>query len=141
MPDCCSTSSQDKSGSAKYKCPVNGNAYLEVARKTVLHHIDRPWLHLLDEQKYFYCDDPACEVVYFAEDNTVINRSQVRTRIGAKEQAANALLCYCFGISNLEANTILETRAFVIEQTKRSLCSCTTSNPSGRCCLEDFPKN
>jgi hypothetical protein len=28
----------------------------------------------------------------------------------------------------------------VMAQTKAGLCSCDTSNPSGRCCLKDFPK-
>ncbi|WP_126453701.1 putative iron-sulfur cluster-binding metallochaperone [Sulfuriflexus mobilis] len=140
MSDCCSVDAQKKSKPVKCECPRNGNNYPEVQRKTVLQHIDKPWIHALKEQKYFYCDDPACEVVYFAEDNTLITTSQVRTHIGIKDHSNSALRCYCFGISNLEAQTQPEAKSFVIRQTKAALCSCITSNPSGRCCLKDFPK-
>ena len=112
--------------------------YLEVSRTTILHHLDKPWLHSLKEQKYFFCHEPQCEVVYFAEDDTVIRKSQLRTRVGIKEQDDNALICYCFGVSKKYAK---EAKAFVIQQTKESACSCTTSNPSGRFCLKDFPKD
>ncbi len=111
--------------------------YLEVPRETILHHLDKPWLHPLKEQKYFFCHDPECDVVYFTEDHNVINKSQLRTRVGIKEQDDNALICYCFGVSKKEAR---EAKAFVIQQTKTSACACTTRNPSGRCCLKDFPK-
>lgn len=142
MSDCCTSTCKKKLKPTRSECPVNGQNYLEVPRKTILQHIDKPWLHDVKEQKYFYCHDPECEVVYFSEDNTVINKSQLRTRIGIKEPAdSDALTCYCFGVSNMEARTQPEAKAFVIQQTKESACSCTTSNPSGRCCLKDFPKD
>jgi len=28
---------------------------------------------------------------------------------------------------------------FVVEQTKADVCACDIRNPSGRCCLKDFP--
>jgi hypothetical protein len=115
--------------------------YLEVSRETILHHLDKPWLHSLGEQKYFFCHDPECEVVYFTENNTVIKKSQLRTRVGIKEQDDSALICYCFDVSRLDARTTKEAKAFVIQQTKESACTCATSNPSGRCCLKDFPKD
>lgn len=138
MSDCCSA---NKPKPSKCECPENGSMYLEVSKETILHHLDRPWRHKLKEQKYFFCHDPECEVVYFTEDCSVIRKSQLRTRVGIKEQDDSALTCYCFGVSNLEARTVKEAKAFVIQQTKESACSCATSNPSGRCCLKDFPKN
>jgi hypothetical protein len=143
MSYCCSTpSTTERSKPSRYECPVNGNDYPEVPLHTVLQHIDKPWLHTLKKQKYFYCDAPDCDVVYFAEDNTVIDKSLVRTRIGTKESSdSDALICYCFGVSNMEAMTQPEAKAFVIQQTREKHCSCTTSNPSGRCCLKDFPEH
>jgi len=140
MSDCCPTSPK-RPRPSKCECPENGNIYLEVSSKTILHHLNKPWMHSLGEQKYFFCHDPECEVVYFAEDHSVIKKSQLRTRVGIKEQDDDALTCYCFGVSNIEARTLKEAKAFVIQQTKESACSCTTSNPSGRCCLKDFPKD
>jgi hypothetical protein len=32
------------------------------------------------------------------------------------------------------------TREFVVEQTKLKHCACEVQNPSGKCCLKDFPK-
>jgi len=50
------------------------------------------------------------------------------------------MLCYCFGVSSADFERNPATRDFVMAQTKANLCSCETSNPSGRCCLKDFPK-
>ena len=33
-----------------------------------------------------------------------------------------------------------EIKDFVIKSTKEKTCACTTRNPSGKCCLKDFPK-
>ena len=142
MSTCCTTSScTDKSKPGRHKCPANGEEYLAVPRGTILQHLDKPWKQTLKDQEYFFCSDSDCDVVYFTKDNDVINKSQLRTCIGVKEPDNDeALICYCFGVSNHEAKTQPETKAFVIQQTKDSLCSCTTTNPSGRCCLKDFPK-
>jgi len=32
-------------------------------------------------------------------------------------------------------------RDFVVAQTRLGLCACDTRNPSGRCCLIDFPRD
>jgi hypothetical protein len=61
--------------------------------------------------------------------------------VGIKEAAADALLCYCYGVTRAVALSDTAARAFVVAQTRRGLCSCETSNPSGRCCLKDFPPN
>jgi hypothetical protein len=56
-------------------------------------------------------------------------------------------VCYCFDISmaDIEAarkeNDGDACRQFVIQQTKASTCDCETRNPSGKCCLGDFPKS
>ncbi len=123
-----------------HRCPANGKSYASVDRKTVLHHVDQPWLNNITEPHYYFCSDPLCDVVYFAEDNSTITKDEVRTAIWQKSESDDAELCYCFGVSKSLALTDKSIKAFVIEQTKHSLCSCETSNPSGRCCLKDFPK-
>ena len=139
MSDCCSASCGSKPP-RKHRCPVNGVEYSEVSVKTILHHMTMPWTWSDKKQGYYFCEDPNCDVVYFGEDGSVINRSEVRTTVGVKESSGDAPLCYCFGISKEDFNSNPSLRDFVVQKTKGGLCSCETSNPSGRCCLGDFPR-
>lgn len=142
MSDCCSSSTGATDASPnKSRCPVNGKRYTKVAMGTIFHHLKSPWQWPLDEQAYYFCDDPECDVVYFGENGSVIEKSDLRIAVGIKEQTETALICYCFGVTLKDAMTNSEAKQFVLEQTKQGMCSCETSNPSGRCCLKDFPKN
>ena len=140
MTKCCNTSEPTHVYPKKHVCPVNCQEYNEVPSSTVMHHISEPWRWQHKEQGYYFCNDPDCNVVYFGQDDSIIETSSLRTRVGIKEQSEMALICYCFGINKQQALKKPETKAFVIEQTQKQNCSCTTSNPSGRCCLKDFPK-
>jgi Zinc binding domain len=140
MSDCCSSSCNLDTPPKKYRCPVNGKKYMQVSAKTIMHHIKKPWAWEEKQQAYYFCEDPACEVVYFGQDNSVIKKSALRTIVGIKEKSQSKLLCYCFGISFEEAAKKSEIKQLVIEKTKNNLCACDTRNPSGRCCLKDFPK-
>ena len=147
MSNCCgSTNSENMRGNQntsprKFTCPVNSQQYIEVSVKTILQHIKSPWQHNLDEQKYYFCDDQNCEVVYFGINGSVINKSELRTRVGKKEKSDNELICYCFGVSKSLARKNPEIKTYVTQQTKEHNCSCDVKNPSGRCCLKDFPKS
>lgn len=140
MSDCCSSSSCDRAQPKRHRCPVNGREYAEVSARTIAHHIAAAWNWRPTAGRYFFCDDPSCEVVYFGDDGSTILKSQLRTRLGLKDAADEALLCYCFGVSKRDFRDNSATRDFVVAQTKAGRCSCDTSNPSGRCCLKDFPK-
>lgn len=140
MSDCCSSCNDTSQHPKRHVCPENGKQFLEVPYSTVLLHVKEPWKLTPKEQAYYFCDDPACDVVYFGYDNSTIHKDQLRTKVGIKETSDDALICYCFDVSKSEAQKNDQVKAFVIEQTKHSLCSCTTQNPSGRCCLKDFPK-
>jgi len=140
MSDCCSTNKQDEQTPKQHNCPENKKEYGEVPYQTVLHHVKEPWKLAPKEQVYYFCSDPDCDVVYIGYDNTTIRKDQIRTIIGIKETSEEALICYCFGVTKSEAQTNDQAKAFVIEQTKISMCSCTTHNPSGKCCLKDFLK-
>lgn len=141
MSDCCETHSRPP---RKYRCPLNGHEYSAVPVKTVLHHLTRPWDwycsqgEMPAETGYYFCSDDDCDVVYFGQDDSVIVKSQIRTRIGAKERNADRPVCYCFGISFGAAKENPALIEFVRNCTRQGLCSCTTRNPSGRCCLRDF---
>mgnify|MGYP000933780975 CR=1 FL=1 len=140
MSDCCS-SDGDRPGAApkRHRCPVDGKEYGQVSRTTIRHHIKRPWEWAGKDQGYYFCSDPACDVVYFGLDGSTIDRSSVRAPIGLKEGTDDALVCHCFGITRSDALRDPALKAFVIEETRRKTCACETRNPSGRCCLADFP--
>lgn len=108
---------------------------------TIAHHIKAPWAWEPSAERYYFCDAQDCDVAYFGDDKSVIPTSRLRTRIGVKERAKHDLLCYCFGVSRADFERDPATREFVIAQTKIGACSCETRNPSGRCCLKDFPES
>lgn len=139
MSECCSSIGCNGARRGKQPCPVNGRECSEVSVRTIAHHIAEAWNWRPTAKRYFFCDDPVCEIVYFGDDGSTILKSQLRTPIGVKEAADTGLLCYCFGVSKRDFLRNPATRDFVVAQTKAGQCSCDTSNPSGRCCLKDFP--
>jgi len=140
MSDCCSGNNDNQLSPKRHNCPDCQNKYVEVPYKTLLHHVNKPWELVLKEQTYYFCSDPDCNVVYFGLDNSSILKDQLRTKVGIKEKSEEVLICYCFGVPKSEARAVKQVKEFVVEQTKNSFCSCSTYNPSGKCCLKDFPK-
>lgn len=108
--------------------------------RTIAHHIKKSRAWTRTASRHFFCSDPECDVVYFGDDGSTILKSQLHTRVGVKEKTAGSLLCYCFNVSNADFFRNPAIKDYVIAQTKAGLCSCETSNPSGRCCLKNFPK-
>lgn len=137
MSDCCSSSPLEKP--KKYLCPINGKEYKTVSIKTIQHQIKQPWHWQAKEQAYFFCDDPGCDVVYFGEDQSLIKKSALRSRVGIKEGKADSMICYCFDVRNKDYLNNKSIKAYVTEQTKNKTCDCEFRNPSGKCCLKDFP--
>lgn len=139
MTECCSTASTRHAAPKRYRCPVNGQEYPRVSIKTILHHIAKPWERNLQEQGYYFCDDPDCDTVYFGQDDSVIQNTELKLQVGTKEQSLDSLVCYCFGVTKSDAIRMPMIKEYVTTKTREGMCSCETSNPSGRCCLKDFP--
>ena len=140
MSGCCTSSCNEKVSTRRHRCPVNGLECSEVPEKTLLHHIKTPWTWINKTQGYYYCDDPDCDVVYFGEDDSLIRKFELRTPVGIKEDTSDSLVCYCFGITKAEAMKTPGIKEYVVQKTKEGVCTCETSNPSGRCCLKDFTR-
>ncbi len=145
---CCSTTdikTRENTSPKRHICSKNSKEYLQVPYSTVLQHIKKPWnqkLTTLSNKAYYFCKDPDCEVVYFDETDLIITKSELRTLVGVKEpQNGDAMACYCFDITLAEAKKDSQLKKYVIDQTKNNFCSCESQNPSGRCCLKDFPKS
>ena len=139
MSSCCSNDNAVNKFPRKQSCPINEQNYILVSLKTILHHIKMPWKVNLKEQGYYFCNDPECEVVYFGENGQIIKKQELLTTISVKQNKEDDPVCYCFHVKRSEAKNNAEIKSFVKEQTKLGNCSCETSNPSGRCCLKDFP--
>lgn len=108
--------------------------------RTILHHIRNPWAWTPSAAQYFYCDNLDCDVAYFGADDSVILKSQLRSRLTMTEVETSNLLCYCFGATMRDIERNPGIRDFIIAHTKSGDCSCETSNPSGACCLGRLPK-
>jgi len=139
MSNCCtSTNSPDSAKSKRHACPKNKKNYAEVPFTTVLHHVRNAWDFTTNEDQYYFCSDPDCDVVYFSLHDKMVNKNALRTKVAIKETSADSLICYCFGKSRQRAANDKTIRDFVVEQTRNGRCACATHNPSGRCCLKDF---
>jgi len=58
------------------ECPVNGQQYASVSPTTIfappvsaMQCHATPWMGQPVEQGYYFCNDPECDVVYFAQDD------------------------------------------------------------------------
>lgn len=140
MSDCCDNKSSEKNVFPRIStCPANQQEYIEVQKKTILQHLQFPWKWEFSEEKYYFCDDQYCDVVYFGINGSVISKSELRTIVGKKESSEDTFICYCFGVSKSDAAQNPNIKDFVTQQTKEKNCACEIRNPSGRCCLKDFP--
>jgi hypothetical protein len=139
MSECCSSHVTADSYPKLHNCPVNGKPYHRVERRTILHHVSNPWARSIPEQGFYFCTDPECDVVYFGQDNSVIRSDSLRTSVWQKAGLEDSTFCYCFGVTRKQARADNTIKAFIIEQTRNATCACETLNPSGRCCLGDFP--
>lgn len=153
MGNCCSSGSKQSSADAyateipgTAHCPADGRSCRRVELRTVLHHLKRPHANPPTTQGYYFCDNQECDVVYFGQDGSVITRNDVRSEVGQKSRNPDRIVCYCFDITEEEVlgemahQSSRPVKEFVIEQTRLHNCACDVRNPSGRCCLKDFPK-
>lgn len=136
---CCS----GKAASQQLACPGCGGSAATVPAVTLQHQLTQPWRLHLDADHFFFCEQTGCDVVYFSAGGTVFHTDALRQPVGQKSTRQDRMLCYCFDIrySDLaDAETARKCRDYVINETRADHCACEQRNPSGRCCLRDFPK-
>ncbi|OMH31778.1 hypothetical protein BGP75_16825 [Motiliproteus sp. MSK22-1] len=127
-------------------CPHCGKLAKPVQLITLLHHVVAPLNQQLPCDEYFFCANISCGIVYFSKTGTVFDHTKVRKNTNKGLSDTSITLCYCFDVT--QARVLEEigqtgesaSKAFVVEQTKLKNCACDVRNPSGRCCLKDFPK-
>jgi len=144
MSTCCS--SKLKSNIAKKtNCIQCGESSHSVAFKTVLHHIVHPSNQNLREEILYFCDSVICPVIYFSVDDIIFTQESLRGPVGQKSNDPLRTICYCFDVTaqqvldELCIDGLSPSKEFVVNQTKEKNCACEIRNPSGRCCLANFP--
>ncbi len=147
MSDCCSPKSPAETTLAEAAkaepnlCPECRQPGKTVAVKT-LKQMVQPWhLEIVNKLGFLFCRSADCDVVYFHPDGDCLRKPDVRMRVGLKETANPAPICYCFGFT--EAMALDEIRATgkctipqrITAEVKAGNCACEIRNPQGSCCL------
>lgn len=146
-------------------CPTCGHKARRVSLRTVRSLLKQPSVsgfqvvescfqtdgtgcHAITEDTgWRFCDSPACDVVYFAEqrEDTFV-KSQLKVEVGVKEKAGDRPLCYCFDHSVTSIKRELEAtgESRAVEDIRSRMngegCHCEVTNPSGSCCLGSVAK-
>ncbi len=133
---CCSTSHRPPDTRS---CPVSDFRSKPVEWSTVAALAVRS---VPRRQTFWLCEDSDCDVVYFGEDGTLLETSDVRMIPSFKGgPSQNDLVCYCFLYSRQDIEDELkasgETTIFerISAEVKAENCACEVRNPSGKCCL------
>ena len=135
MSDCCCQANTYNST----PCPSCGHDSKPVSIKTVLHHLVHPYGFDPKNQDIYFCENSECDVVYYFGNDETIGLDQIRVDVGIKSHKPESMLCYCFNITFNDVASNSALKEHVIELTRKGLCECEVRNPSGRCCLKDFP--
>lgn len=138
---CCSTSVPRKAS-----CPGCQQESRTVEALTLLHQLKAPLNQSLQAENYYFCASADCDVVYFDLAGNLYLRGDLRQDVGQKSTASDRTLCYCFDVhadhvaQEIEQHGHSTSKDFVVQMTKTKQCACDLRNPSGQCCLKDFPK-
>ena len=146
MSDCCSVKAPAIPATAM-ACPECGGRSKQVGIVTVKSLVR----HLpfgMDSAQYYFCESPACDVVYFPSNAQAptFRRNELLVRVGLKEAHDPITLCYCFGVSR--ADIVDEVRqngkSALAERVRAEVqagnCACELKNPSGKCCLGNITR-
>jgi bacterioferritin-associated ferredoxin len=124
-------------------CPKCKKEGLEVENITVANHVKESCWPLGDE-KYSYCDNPVCEVIYFtASGGRAIKKAEVKTRVTFKEKGSPRPLCYCKQVTEEDVIEAIKKGARTFEEVRAATGiggggQCRITNPAGRCCSRNY---
>jgi hypothetical protein len=147
MSDCCLTA---KDGACSLPtsnpgvCPSCGEKGKPVAVLTVKSLV-RDHMRVPASASYSFCRTTDCEVVYFS-GQAVLEKPDLKVRVGIKETADPIPLCYCFDYSQEDVSRDIEATGSttILEEIKAEVqggfCACEVKNPSGACCLGDITR-
>ncbi|MCJ8312597.1 MAG: hypothetical protein HRU38_09975 [Saccharospirillaceae bacterium] len=141
MSACCPTPKNDH-----LPCPSCFQHNKTLSDDTLFHQLCSPHNQLIKIQTFYFCANPNCKIVYYGNEGDSYTQEDCRWLVGQKQTSTSKMICYCFDITQqvlldeLKTDKKGDIKKFVITQTKAKRCACEIRNPSGRCCLIDFPK-
>src|SRR3990172_77490 len=77
-------------------CPVAKVPGRRVPLATVRNLLRPDHQGVVDENRWFFCDLPDCDVVYFDASGKTITKDSLKVRVGVKEKESPRTVCYCF---------------------------------------------
>ncbi len=143
---CCSDTNCTPTSGKSYVCSDCHEQAKKVEVTTIRLHLKKPWATKLEEENYYFCKTESCPTVYFSDTGDVFTQKDLRLTIGVKDTTPNRQICYCYNVTlqdlleEDESGKTGEIKQYVASQSKAGTCACEVNNPSGRCCLVDFPK-
>lgn len=140
MSECCSVKAT--SWPAAMICPATGKRSKRVDLLTVRSLVRQLPLRM-PASAYYFCEDPACDVVYFPShpQAPTFRRVDLLVHVSAKENDDTIPVCYCFGftrrdiadgIRDIGRSTVAER---ITAEVQAGNCACELKSPSGKCCL------
>ncbi|SRR5581483_1489792 len=147
MSGCCSTTTDAACSLPESKpgfCPACGQKGKSVATLTVKNLV-LDHTRVAATASYSFCRTRDCAVVYFS-DHGMFHKSDLKVRVGIKEQEDPIPLCYCFGYtrenvrSDIEEHGATEIPERIKAEVQGGFCACEVKNPSGDCCLGNVVK-
>jgi bacterioferritin-associated ferredoxin len=123
-------------------CPACKREGFAVEKITVANHVSESNLPL-GEDKYFFCENPDCEAVYYSKTGRLLKVTDVKTRVTFKEKQAPKPLCYCKQVTEEDVITAIENGARTFEDVRKATDiggggQCRITNPAGRCCSRNY---
>jgi CopZ-like zinc binding protein len=140
MEDCCTLPTAPRRTEALScpQCGLRGKPVDVITLKSLLTPAARATLG--PKATHFFCRDPSCAVVYFAESR-VYRTQDVTVPVFQKNPSAEVPVCYCFGWTRARIRAEIErtgrsTAAETISaHVQADRCACEVMNPQGSCCL------
>ncbi|MGH2437964.1 MAG: putative iron-sulfur cluster-binding metallochaperone [bacterium] len=143
MSSCCCAAAHGVANDVAF-CPLSGTKGSSVERQTVKAVLTSAALRTLTEATYRFCPDPACDVVYFADDGQTYSKADLQVKVWQKEPYGARVICYCFGENETDIRVELNTngKSEAVERVRADItagrCACDIRNPRGACCLGDI---
>lgn len=141
MAECCCNEETPAAGRPPASCPECGMDGRPVPTVTVKHMVKPEFLELAGKPGFEFCRSAKCRVVYFHPEGERLGKTDVRVRVGLKENEDPVPLCYCFGFTErMVREEILATGKCgipqrIADEVKAKNCACEVRNPQGSCCL------
>jgi len=141
--ECCLVT-EHTSAPALAECPISHTPSRKVQKRTLEHLLKPEKLGEVRNVQYYYCADPACNLVYFSTEKAPsFTIDDMKVRVFAKDKDDLVNVCYCFDwtrgrIRDQIKQTGRSTAGVEIaREVKAQRCECDIKNPKGECCLGD----